>query len=91
MPSSQNQFYANERDLLFALAKALRDEYKAIVDAGLIVQIDDAFPPYMHEKMVPPMTLAQYREWAQLRIDARNHALDCIPPERSRYHVCWGS
>ena len=91
LPSSQNQFYANERDFLFALAEALRDEYKAIVDAGLIVQIDDAFLPYMHEKMVPPMTLAQYRDWAQLRIDALNHALEGIPQDRSRYHVCWGS
>ena len=50
-----------------------------------------AFLPYMHEKMVPPMTHAQYREWAQLRIDALNHALKGIPPERSRYHICWGS
>ncbi|MFN0301140.1 MAG: epoxyalkane--coenzyme M transferase [Burkholderiales bacterium] len=91
LPSSRNEHYANERDFLFALAEALRDEYKAIVDAGLIVQIDDAFLPYMHEKLVPLMTLAQYREWAQLRIDALNHALEGIPEERSRYHVCWGS
>jgi 5-methyltetrahydropteroyltriglutamate--homocysteine methyltransferase len=55
------------------------------------VQIDDAFLPYMHEKMVPPMSEAQYRAWAQLRIDALNHALRGIPEERSRYHICWGS
>lgn len=55
------------------------------------MQIDDAFLPYMHEKMVPPMTHAQYRAWAQMRIDALNHALKGIPPERSRYHICWGS
>jgi 5-methyltetrahydropteroyltriglutamate--homocysteine methyltransferase len=45
----------------------------------------------MHEKMVPPMTHAQYRAWAQMRIDALNHALKGIPPERTRYHICWGS
>ncbi len=55
------------------------------------MQIDDAFLPYMHERMVPPMTSAEYRRWAQLRVDALNHALRGIPEERSRYHICWGS
>ena len=45
----------------------------------------------MHERMVPPMSNAEYRRWAQLRIDALNHALRGIPEERSRYHICWGS
>ena len=57
----------------------------------VVLFFDDACLPYMHEKMVPPMTHAQYRDWAQLRIDALNHALKGIPPERSRYHICWGS
>ncbi len=91
LPNVVNQHYADERSLLFGIAEALRTEYRAIVDAGLYVQIDDAFLPYMHEKLVPPMTLAQYRKWAQLRIDALNHALEGIPPEKSRYHICWGS
>ena len=91
LPGAKNEHYPDERALLFALADCLHQEYKAIVDAGLVVQVDDAFLPYMHEKMVPPMTHAQYRAWAQLRIDALNHALADIPPERSRYHICWGS
>jgi 5-methyltetrahydropteroyltriglutamate--homocysteine methyltransferase len=91
LPGAKNEHYADEKALLFALADCLRQEYKAIVDAGLHVQIDDAFLPYMHEKMVPPMSEAQYRAWAQLRIDALNHALRGIPEERSRYHICWGS
>jgi 5-methyltetrahydropteroyltriglutamate--homocysteine methyltransferase len=91
LPGAKNEHYSDERSLLFALAECLRQEYKAIVDAGLLVQIDDAFLPYMHEKMVPPMTHAQYRAWAQMRIDALNHALVGIPPESSRYHICWGS
>jgi 5-methyltetrahydropteroyltriglutamate--homocysteine methyltransferase len=91
LPGAKNEHYPDEKALLFALADCLHQEYRAIVDAGLYVQIDDAFLPYMHERMVPPMTEAQYREWAQLRIDALNHALRGIPPERSRYHICWGS
>ena len=91
LPGAKNEHYADEKALLFALADCLHQEYKAIVDAGLYVQIDDAFLPYMHERMVPPMSEAQYRDWAQLRVDALNHALRGIPEERSRYHICWGS
>jgi len=90
-PECKNEYYKSERDFLFGLAEALREEYKAITDAGLIVQIDDAFLPYMYEKLVPSMTLEQYRAWAEMRIDALNHALEGIPPERARYHLCWGS
>jgi 5-methyltetrahydropteroyltriglutamate--homocysteine methyltransferase len=91
LPNAKNEHYPDEKSLLFALAEALREEYRAIVDAGLYVQIDDAFLPYMYEKLVPPQTLAEYKRWAQLRIDALNHALEGIPEERSRYHICWGS
>jgi len=91
LPGAKNEHYKTEEDYLFALAEALHQEYQAIVDAGLTVQIDDAFLPYMHERMVPPMTSAQYRHWAQMRIDALNHALKGIPEEKSRYHICWGS
>ena len=90
-PGAKIEHYKNEETFLFALADALHQEYKAIVDAGLYVQVDDAFLPYMHERMVPPMSNAEYRRWAQLRIDALNHALRGIPEERSRYHICWGS
>jgi 5-methyltetrahydropteroyltriglutamate--homocysteine methyltransferase len=91
LPGAKNEHYNNEEDFLTALAEALHQEYKAIVDAGLNVQVDDAFLPYMHERMVPPMSNAEYRRWAQLRIDVLNHALRGIPQARSRYHICWGS
>jgi 5-methyltetrahydropteroyltriglutamate--homocysteine methyltransferase len=91
LPNVKDEHYGDERRLLFALADALRVEYKTIVDAGLHVQIDDAFFPYMQEKLCPPMTLQQYRAWAQLRIDALNRALEGIPAEKTRYHICWGS
>ena len=91
LPGAKNEYYKNEELFLTALADALHQEYKAVVDAGLYVQIDDAFLPYMHERMVPPMTNKQSRRWAQMRIEALNHALRGIPEERSRYHICWGS
>lgn len=90
-PAYKNEYYKDDADLLFALADALREEYKAVIDAGLRLQIDDAFLPYNYERFVPPMTLEQYRDWAQLRVDALNHALEGLPPERTRYHICWGS
>ena len=91
LPGAKNEHYKNEEAYLTALADALHREYKAVVDAGLYVQVDDAFLPYMHERMVPPMTNKQYRRWAQMRIEALNHALKGIPEARSRYHICWGS
>jgi 5-methyltetrahydropteroyltriglutamate--homocysteine methyltransferase len=91
LPGAKIEHYKDEESYLFALADALHQEYKAIVDAGLYVQIDDAFLPYMYERMVPPMSKADYLRWAGLRIDALNHALAGIPEERSRYHICWGS
>jgi 5-methyltetrahydropteroyltriglutamate--homocysteine methyltransferase len=90
-PFYKNEYYKDDQSLLFALADALREEYKAVLDAGLRVQIDDAFLPWTYERIVPPLTLAQYRDWAELRIDALNHALVGLPQERIRYHICWGS
>jgi 5-methyltetrahydropteroyltriglutamate--homocysteine methyltransferase len=90
-PFYKNEYYKDDESLLFALAEGLREEYKAVLDAGLRIQIDDAFLPWTYERVVPPMTLAQYRKWAELRIDALNHALEGLPQERIRYHICWGS
>jgi 5-methyltetrahydropteroyltriglutamate--homocysteine methyltransferase len=91
LPGAKIEHYKDEESYLFALADALHQEYKAITDAGLYLQIDDAFLPYMYERMVPPMSKADYLRWAGLRIDALNHALAGIPEEQSRYHICWGS
>jgi 5-methyltetrahydropteroyltriglutamate--homocysteine methyltransferase len=91
LPGAKLEYYKDEESYFAALADALHQEYQAIVDAGLYVQIDDAFLPYMYERMVPPMSKAAYRRWAELRIDALNRALAGIPEDRSRYHICWGS
>jgi 5-methyltetrahydropteroyltriglutamate--homocysteine methyltransferase len=85
-----NEYYSNERDYVFAIASALREEYLAIIDAGLILQVDDAVLANMYDTLVQESP-RRYREWAQLRIDALNHALSGIPEDRVRYHVCFGS
>jgi 5-methyltetrahydropteroyltriglutamate--homocysteine methyltransferase len=91
VPDGKNEFYGREDDFIFAVADALREEYRAIVNAGFLLQVDDAHLPFMYERMVPPATLKEYRAWARLRIDALNHALNGIPEDRVRYHICWGS
>ena len=91
LPNAKNEHYKDEESYLFALADALKVEYRAIIDAGLDLQVDDAFVPYMYERLVPPMSLAQYRHWVELRIAALNRALEGLPVERTRYHICLGS
>jgi 5-methyltetrahydropteroyltriglutamate--homocysteine methyltransferase len=90
-PTLIDEHYGSEEAALFGIAEALREEYRAIVDAGLQVQIDDAYIPFMYDVFVPPGTIEDYRRWAPPRIDALNHALEGIPEDRVRYHVCWGS
>ena len=90
-PNRKDEFYKTPEDALFAIAEALNVEYRAVVDAGLYVQIDDAFLASSYDLMVPPKKLRDYRKWAQVRIEALNHALKGIPEEKSRYHLCWGS
>ena len=91
VPRHKNEFYKNDEEFLFKLAEALHEEYKAIIDAGLMVQIDDAFLPYMYDVAFAADDLAAYRKWAAVRIEALNHAIEKLPEERIRYHICWGS
>jgi 5-methyltetrahydropteroyltriglutamate--homocysteine methyltransferase len=83
-----NEHYASAEEFLFAIADALHEEYARITDAGLLVQIDDALLPTHALSFEDP---ADYRAWAQVRIEALNHALAGIPEEQVRYHLCWGS
>ena len=91
VPRSRNEYYKSDEEFLFTLAAALREEYKAIVDAGLYVQVDDAFLPYMYDVAFARKDLGAYRKWAAVRIEALNHALQGLPEEKVRYHICWGS
>jgi 5-methyltetrahydropteroyltriglutamate--homocysteine methyltransferase len=86
----RNEHYADEEAFVYAIAEAMREEYKAIVDAGFLLQIDDPDLPDGWQ-MYPDMSVADYRKYATLRVDALNHALRDIPRERIRLHVCWGS
>jgi 5-methyltetrahydropteroyltriglutamate--homocysteine methyltransferase len=85
-----NEYYPTEKEYVFAIADALRHEYEAVYRAGLIVQVDDAVLANMYDELVQTSP-HRYREWAQLRVDALNHALTGIPEDRVRYHVCFGS
>jgi 5-methyltetrahydropteroyltriglutamate--homocysteine methyltransferase len=85
-----NEFYATDRAYVFAIAEALREEYLAIHRAGFLVQVDDALLANMYDHLVRESP-GRYREWAELRVEALNHALRGIPPDRIRYHVCFGS
>jgi 5-methyltetrahydropteroyltriglutamate--homocysteine methyltransferase len=87
---SRNEYYRDERDYVFALAEALREEYLAIVNAGLVLQVDDAVLANMYDEMSQHGDDA-YRRWAGLRVEALNRALRGIPEDRVRYHVCFGS
>ena len=85
-----NQYYPNEEVFLFAIADAMKTEYQAIVDAGLLLQIDDPQLVTRYDAEDPPPDAEQYRKLAAARVDALNHALADIPEERVRYHICWG-
>ena len=85
-----NQHYASDEELLFAIADAMHEEYELITSSGLNVQIDDPDLPDGWQ-MFPSMSVDEYRKYAELRVDALNHALRGIPEERVRLHVCWGS
>src|SRR3982750_156828 len=91
IPARRNEFYASDEECQQAIARAMRTEYKAIVDAGIYVQLDDARFAVTYDRMVPPASFADYRRWLGFQVDLINEALDGIPPERVRYHVCWGS
>jgi 5-methyltetrahydropteroyltriglutamate--homocysteine methyltransferase len=91
IPDRLNEYYASEDDLLSAIANAMRAEYRAIVDAGLFLQLDDARLAVTYDRMVPPATFQEYRRWVGRQVEVINHALEGIPEDRIRYHVCWGS
>ena len=85
-----NEYYASDREYVFAIAEALREEYLAIVNAGLILLVDDAVLGNMVDELTAESP-ARYREWAEVRVEALNHALRGIPEDRIRYHICFGS
>jgi 5-methyltetrahydropteroyltriglutamate--homocysteine methyltransferase len=87
-----NEHYASDEEFVYALADAMHEEYTHVVDAGFLLQVDD--PVLLHEydtMLARGSSVEDYRKWAELRVDALNHALEGIPEDRVRYHVCYGS
>jgi 5-methyltetrahydropteroyltriglutamate--homocysteine methyltransferase len=86
-----NEYYQDEEELVFACADAMREEYKAIIDAGLTVQIDDPSIAENWDMINPEPSLADYLKFTQVRVEALNHAIRGLPQEQIRFHLCWGS
>jgi 5-methyltetrahydropteroyltriglutamate--homocysteine methyltransferase len=91
IPDRKNEYYKSEEELIRAIGAAMRTEYKMIVDAGFILQLDDARAATTYDRMVPPASFEEYRKWVALHMEVLNDAIQGLPPERIRYHVCWGS
>jgi 5-methyltetrahydropteroyltriglutamate--homocysteine methyltransferase len=91
IPDRKNEYYKTDEESIRAVGKAMAVEYKAIVDAGFIVQLDDARAAVTYDRMVPPKTLKDFRDWLELHTEVLNDAIAGIPADKIRYHVCWGS
>jgi 5-methyltetrahydropteroyltriglutamate--homocysteine methyltransferase len=88
---SQDAHYKRPEAFLDAIAKAMAVEYRAIVDAGFVLQLDDPGLPDTWDMLDPQPSVAEYKRYAMLRVEALNQALQGIPEDRVRYHICWGS
>jgi 5-methyltetrahydropteroyltriglutamate--homocysteine methyltransferase len=91
IPDRKNEHYASDDDLQQAIGDAMHTEYKMIIDAGFLVQLDDARAAVSYDRMVPPKTPSQYRTWLAKQVEITNHAIKGLPREKIRYHICWGS
>lgn len=87
----RNEYYASDEEHIWAWAEALREEYRAIVDAGLILQLDDPSLAENFDQINPEPSIADYQAFTKIRIDAINHAIAGLPKEQVRLHLCWGS
>ena len=87
----RNEYYPNQEAYLYAIAEALKQEYRAIVDAGFLVQLDDPWITARWDQLLPDIDLKEFRKFCEVRIEATNYALAEIPRDHIRYHICWGS
>jgi 5-methyltetrahydropteroyltriglutamate--homocysteine methyltransferase len=86
-----NVYYKTDEELLWACAEAMREEYKAILDAGLVLQLDDPAIAENWDMINPEPSVEEYRKFSMVRVEALNHAIRGLPQERIRFHLCWGS
>lgn len=87
----RNLHYPSEEEYIFALADVMRREYEAIADAGLLLQLDCPDLALSRHTVFRDLSLADFRREIEMHVEALNHAVRNIPPERMRMHVCWGS
>jgi 5-methyltetrahydropteroyltriglutamate--homocysteine methyltransferase len=90
-PGRRNDYYKTPEEFLYAIADAIRVEYRAIVEAGFLLQVDDAWLAALWDRIGHSMGLEKYRQFCAVRVEALNYALQGIPADRVRYHLCWGS
>ena len=86
-----NRYYKTEEEFLCACADAMREEYKAIVEAGIILQLDDPAMAENWDMINPEPSVEDYKKFSMLRVEALNHAISGLPKDRIRFHLCWGS
>jgi 5-methyltetrahydropteroyltriglutamate--homocysteine methyltransferase len=86
-----NTYYKTYEEFVFAAAEAMREEYKAILDASLVLQLDDPALATNWDMINPEPTLEEYRKFATIQVEALNHAIRGLPQDRIRFHLCWGS
>ena len=86
-----NLYYKTDEEFLFACAEAMREEYKAIVDAGLVLQLDDPAIAENWDMINPEPSVEDYKKFTMVRVEALNHAIRGLPQDRIRFHLCWGS
>ena len=86
-----NEHYDNDEELIFACADALREEYQTIIDAGLMLQLDDPGIAENWDQIVPEPSVEEYKRFTMVRVEALNHAIRGLPTDRIRFHLCWGS
>ena len=86
-----NEFYDNDEELMYACADAMREEYQAIIDAGLMLQLDDPAIAENWDQINPAPSVEDYQRFTMVRVEALNHAIRDLPTDRIRFHLCWGS
>jgi 5-methyltetrahydropteroyltriglutamate--homocysteine methyltransferase len=86
-----NTYYKTEEEFIWACADAMREEYLAIIEAGLILQLDDPAIAENWDMINPAPSVEDYQKFSMIRVEALNHALRGLPAERIRFHLCWGS
>src|SRR5580658_6060668 len=91
IPDRKNEYYKSDEELIRAIGAAMRTEYRMIIDAGFVLQLDDARAAVTYDRMVPPGSFDDYRKWLRLQVEVLNEAIKGLPADRIRYHVCWGS